>query len=629
MTSLATETRTVEKADREIAACLDLDAPKSFFLFAGAGSGKTGSLVSAIAHLLVKFERRLRMRRQAIAVITYTNAACDEIQSRLLFDPLVEVSTIHSFVWKLIKGFNSDIRTWLESKLLSDISELKEEIDKTKNKATKTYAERVRSLESKQRRVAELGKIKEFTYNPNGDNRERESLSHSEVVEIAADFLSSKPLMQALLISRNPILLIDESQDTSKILMTALLKVQEANDKAFCLGLFGDMMQRIYADGLPNLQKSIPPTWDVPEKVVNYRCPSRIVKLINRIRSVVDDHEQRPREGAKVGVIRLFVVPAGVADKAKVEEGVRNRMAQITGDNQWAETSGVKALILEHLMAARRMGFAPMFEALSHDSLRTGLMDGSLSGVAFFSNLVLPLIEAQRRKDAFATAAIVRSASPLLDKGALIGAGSEQLRQLEKAQAGVDSLSKLWIGQTPTFRQVLYNITESRLFKVPEVLQPFAIPSEGKVDDRPAGTELSREEAIRSAWDEFLSTPFDQISQYREYVEGRASFDTHQGVKGLQFPRVMVIASDTDAGGFLFSYEKLFGAAGKTANDLRNEREGKETGIDRTRRLFYVTCSRAEEGLAIVAYSECPGDVRQHLVREGWFEEKEIELVAP
>lgn len=256
-------------------------------------------------------------------------------------------------------------------------------------------------------------------------------------------------------------------------------------------------------------------------------------------------------------------------------------------------------------------------------------MDGSLSGVALFSNLVLPLVEAQRRRDAFAVAAIVRSASPLLDKGTLIGAESEQLRQLEKAQAGVDSLFKLLIGQIPTFRHVLHNITESRLFKVPEVLRPFSVPSEGKVDEKPAGTELSREEAIRAAWDEFLSTPFDQIAPYREYVEGRAPFDTHQGVKGLQFPRVMVIASDTDAGGFLFSYEKLFGAAEKTANDLRNEREGKETGIDRTRRLFYVTCSRAEEGLAIVAYSESPGDVRQHVVREGWFEESEIELVAP
>lgn len=212
MTPVASKARKPEKADEDIAKCLNLDSPKSFFLFAGAGSGKTGSLVSAIEHVLSTSERRLRMRRQVIAVITYTNAACDEIQRRLRFDPLVEVSTIHSFVWRLIKGFNTDIKGWLEQKLAQDIGELKEEIGKAKNTKTKTHAERIRSMESKQRRLAELGKIKEFTYNPNGDNRERESLSHSEVIEIAADFLASKPLMQTLLTSRNPILLIDESQ---------------------------------------------------------------------------------------------------------------------------------------------------------------------------------------------------------------------------------------------------------------------------------------------------------------------------------------------------------------------------------------------------------------------------------
>ena len=34
--------------DAEIAACLNLTSPRSFFLFAGAGSGKTRSLVTAL-----------------------------------------------------------------------------------------------------------------------------------------------------------------------------------------------------------------------------------------------------------------------------------------------------------------------------------------------------------------------------------------------------------------------------------------------------------------------------------------------------------------------------------------------------------------------------------------------------
>ena len=37
--------------DAKIAECLNLDDPKSFFLFAGAGSGKTRSLVKALENI--------------------------------------------------------------------------------------------------------------------------------------------------------------------------------------------------------------------------------------------------------------------------------------------------------------------------------------------------------------------------------------------------------------------------------------------------------------------------------------------------------------------------------------------------------------------------------------------------
>ena len=41
----------------------------------------------------------MRLHGKQLAVITYTNAACDEITRRLDFDSLVIVKTIHSFVW--------------------------------------------------------------------------------------------------------------------------------------------------------------------------------------------------------------------------------------------------------------------------------------------------------------------------------------------------------------------------------------------------------------------------------------------------------------------------------------------------------------------------------------------------
>ena len=98
------------EADETIRRCLNLAAPQSFFLYAGAGSGKTRSLVQAVRDLCKSQGRQLTLTGQKIAIITYTNAACDEIVQRLEFDPRVDVSTIHAFAWSLIRGYDADIR---------------------------------------------------------------------------------------------------------------------------------------------------------------------------------------------------------------------------------------------------------------------------------------------------------------------------------------------------------------------------------------------------------------------------------------------------------------------------------------------------------------------------------------
>src|SRR5262245_7923989 len=85
--------------DAQIVECLGLTARRSFFLFAGAGSGKTRSLVNALRHVQEHLGESLRLRGQRVGVVTFTNAACDEIKRRLGFDPLIDVSTIHTFAW--------------------------------------------------------------------------------------------------------------------------------------------------------------------------------------------------------------------------------------------------------------------------------------------------------------------------------------------------------------------------------------------------------------------------------------------------------------------------------------------------------------------------------------------------
>ncbi|RZK24352.1 MAG: ATP-dependent helicase, partial [Flavobacterium sp.] len=259
---LLTDNNIDDHVDDQIANCLNLHNLQSFFLFAGAGSGKTRTLVKALETFCKKSANTLRVKGKKVGVITFTNAACNEIVKRLNFNPLLDVSTIHSFVWNLIKGYNQDIKKWLQKELEQDLIDLK--AAQAKGRASKAYNDRERSIALKTKKLEELPNIKKFVYNPNGDNKSKASLTHADVIKIGADFLNEKPLLQSLLISQYPIILIDESQDTNKNLMDAFLKIQKLHPKKFCLGLIGDTMQRIYSDGKSDLEKELSEDWAKP-----------------------------------------------------------------------------------------------------------------------------------------------------------------------------------------------------------------------------------------------------------------------------------------------------------------------------------------------------------------------------
>ncbi|MGN6153591.1 MAG: UvrD-helicase domain-containing protein, partial [Lysobacteraceae bacterium] len=565
----------------------------------------------------------LLLRGRQVAVITYTNAACDEIIRRTEYDPLFVVRTIHSFAWLQIQGFNSDIRAWLKDNLQREIADLQEE--EAKGRAgTKASAARQSQIESKQRRLEWLANFKSFTYNPNGDNRERNSLNHSEVIKIFSAFLLTKPLMQRIFVERFPFLLIDESQDTSRALIDALLFLQSTHADRFCLGLIGDTMQRIYPDGKERIESEIPQSWATPEKKLNHRSPQRIVRLINQVRGGADNHKQEARDDRPEGWVRLFMFPVDAPDKPALEQRVRNYMADLTGDQDWTDARKCKILTLEHHMAARRMGFLQMFEALaSVDDYRTSFLDGSFAPTRFFTHYVLPLVRAQQNGDKFAAARLVRESSPLLSKETLKG-NDKPIEQLRTAQAAIDSLMALWNNGEPTCGAIAANIAKTNLFAIPGSLKAALATTLVAPAETPDDEEVDPVNDQTAALVAFLECAFSEISPYAAYVAHEAPFDTHQGVKGLEFERVMVLMDDGEARGFLFGYDKLLGAKAHTAADIKNAKEGKDTSVDRTRRLFYVTCSRARSSLALVVYSPDPGAVRAHVIANEWFAADEV-----
>lgn len=603
-----------DHVDKEIQACFSIDAPKCFFVFAGAGSGKTRSLINTLTFLDKERGESLLMNGKQIAVITYTNAACDEISKRLQYKPIFSVSTIHSFLWDLIKSYQADIKEWVTRSVQKEIEDLKQK--QLKGRGGKAGEKRAEEIKKKTERLAKIKTVKKFSYNPNGDNVGYDSLSHSEVVKMSTEFIATKPTMQDILAAKYPILLIDESQDTKKELVDALLIVCEKYKERFIVGMFGDTMQRIYNDGKDNLANCIPDEWVKPVKVMNHRSANRIVALANSIRSTVDGQKQQARSDAEKGIVRLFIASTS-DDEESVEKKVAELMAQDTGDIGWNDDTQYKSLILEHHMAASRFGFADLYMPLNNSGkFDTSLRDGSITELSILSKIVSPLVTAYQSGNDFEVAKIVRKNSPLLNKEAFASELSDQTKMLEKAETAVEALMRLWDDEKiPSCLEVLKSIRGTGLFKigsrVDELLTEFFQGENEKVT------------ALRNA----LSVPFYELEKYSSYVTDNTRFATHQGVKGLEFPRVMVIMDDAQARGFLFSYEKLFGAKAQSDTDVKNKHEGKDTSITRTARLFYVACTRAQKSLAVVAYTENVESVKDTALSNCWFSEDEIYML--
>lgn len=605
------------QVDKTLEKCILSTPRKSFFLFAGAGSGKTHSLVLLLKKIRDTIGEELLLQGKNVAVITFTNAATDEIVNRLDYSPVFHISTIHSFVWNVIKYYQTDIKHLYCQYIQEDIQKLCEKQEKAKSKTTKTYHSNAEKIEHLKENLGKAKTIETFVYNPNGSNAEYNALNHAEVIKISAQMIMDNIMLQRIIAQRYPILLIDESQDTKKELIDAFFKIQENFSDIFTLGLLGDQKQRIYTDGKENMVNMIPSEWEQPIKRMNYRCAKRIVKLANTIGKDLDKYaEQNPKEDAADGLVRLFIVQQqNEIDKDDIEQTIMDIMCNQTHDAKWSGADAdVKTLTLEHMMAARRLGFAQFFGPLSKvDKYQMAFLQGKVSELDFFTKEVLPIADSING-DGRNALEILKAYSPLLSKQNTEKPYELYLRCRDESQKVANI-----VNGNHSIRDVVKVVCSSQLLPVPEVLRQASILSTTDVNDE-------FEEDLQ-AWVMVMDLPINMVRGYDDYVNQRTRFDTHQGVKGLEFDRVMVIIDDSEAKGFMFSYDKLFGVKELTETDKKHIEAGEESSVDRTQRLFYVTCTRAKESLAIVMYTSDSEKVKNQALSKGWFSEQEIVLL--
>ncbi|HAO9134525.1 MULTISPECIES: UvrD-helicase domain-containing protein [Enterobacteriaceae] len=632
------------QADIDLRNCLSNVPPRSFIMKAGAGSGKTTSLIKGLASAIQIHGDKLKRTRQRIACITYTEIAAGEIWRDVGSDPLVHVSTIHSFMWLLAKPFQNDIRIWVSGRIMEKIDVLEEK--------RATYGPRVqqrtkdkdaRDLERLRRQSERIATVKGFRYGT-GSNYAKGILGHDDILKLVSYLISERSLFRSLLARQFPFVFVDESQDTTPAVVQALKAVEREPGVTFCLGFFGDPMQRIYVTGTGQVEAES--TWiDIP-KPENFRCSTKVLNLANAIRRGGDDLVQTPgqRLGPEgiiptpEGSAHLFILPADETRDANLVR-VREWMATRTGDDYWRsddnDQARVKLLVIVHQMAARRLGFGDLYAALNSkapSAFKDGFLDGSAWPISSCVKFLIPIAIAHTNGQQLEVMRLIREYSLLLDKESLGGASvAERLKVLGELVASITAGIAGHSGAT--IGDLLKQVNSSDLLvldpRLVSYLDPNAVlpvqpePEAGENNDDDVQEEGETDKEMASM-DAFLACPASQLLPYHTYISERSPFWTQQGIKGAEFDRVLVVLDDAESNHFQFSYEKYLGLEALSDNDQKHMDAGEETTIDRTRRLFYVSCTRALKDLAVVLFTANPEQAEDHIRQLDLFEVEAI-----
>ncbi|GIU32507.1 UvrD-helicase domain-containing protein [Shewanella sp. MBTL60-007] len=627
----------------EICGYLTETPPRSYFLFAGAGSGKTRTLVEVLRRLtdVVPHEsgsalsKSFRMFGRSIRVITYTKNAVAVINGRLGNNDLVKVSTIHSFCWELIDGFNDDIR---EALIAIKLRKLNKEQTKASEKAKGINDKDRGKFAEIEKDIEALKAIKTFTYSPDRITYGLGAIQHRHVLDAAAWLLTNRPTLQRILIDLHPIILIDESQDTMKGVLDTLMDIAKKDDNGFALGLLGDHRQRIYTDGHSDLLGLVPDKWARPELQMNHRSQKRIVDLINKIWGAELHGRTQATTGVKQysrientrGVVRIFVGSSTLepAEKIYKEKQCAAQMAKVNSSSEWLE-GGYQMLALEHKLVATRGNFLQVYEAMFLIDSNTAAPQGSGENKGPTAVRLL-LDELAQLAVCVRTDGTINefAATEVLQLNRCLDRLPEDAKirniRTEEMLMAISSFAEASIKEGATVKEVLKPIIDAKIFEVDgRLLSSYADDSTAPTAPPPRKKELT-ENRIRRGWCALFASPWEELARYRKYLNGESDLATHQVVKGSEFDHVMVVMDDSQAGGSQISYDKLFGAKGLSDSDQKNIKSGKETTIDRSLRLLYVTCSRARDSLALVLWSEQPDIALQHIKESEWFKAEEI-----
>ena len=630
-----------------------LDNFESFCFDAGAGAGKTYALQKSIEHILKSEGENLKLRNQKILCITYTNAAKDEILTRLGKNSSVVISTIHEFLWGFISIQQELLTIEHKNKIIDELHTIDHKINENSlsnsvnlvdfqntindDKFMKIFyntpsspaenfkavirkhdeyfspylsnvskfSSLVKDINKKYKLEITLKEIedkesKKIIYNPvqNRDKLENYVISHDTLLLYCKNIITNQDILKRLFSDRYPYILIDEYQDTDEKVVAIIDSIREYSNsrKKLVVGFLGDSLQNIYGSGvgiLPNKHE-----YKIIEKKFNRRSSKQIVELIEKIRndnfgqqSIYNDFDN--------GSYNFYVA----GDEFNLDTFLQeNQLINNTACLLMKNDDISKARGFDEILSVLKK--FPRFSGNNWDNVNSEFLQKNLQHMGWFLREILIFIDfIQKSTDCNSTVKeviqfIATSKSSLTF--AVLKQFIDNLREINLSILTIDEcLSRIVnIQEKISGKEIL-----RKIFSIDDTADNILLNIKNRAYDYFYYSQDSEESERETAVvDEFFNLDISQFIKWYNYIfdnlknEGIGYYTLH-GSKGLEFENVVVVLQDKFAK--KENYCKYFFEKYNTSIDS-------DPQFQEVRNLLYVAFSRAKKNLYVIYKNNTP-----------------------
>jgi DNA helicase-2/ATP-dependent DNA helicase PcrA len=613
--------------DKEVEKIIEhIENGENFLLSGGAGSGKTYSLVQVIREVIT------RHPSSKIACMTYTNASVHEIDRRV-DHPNLNVSTIHDFLWDNIKNFQRELKASLIEMLNTEDSGI----------SLNGYEGEVPSnFFDKDREPNFAIQYKEYLKLQDG------IISHDEVLKLSEKMFFKYPKIVSFVKSRYPFVFIDEYQDTNPLIVKILLEYFPKVTKKCIVGFFGDSMQAIYDDGVGNIDSYLI-TDENPDGCVyevqkkqNRRCPQSVIALANSLR--LDSLHQEPSDDLKAPNMtgEGHVKEGSISFYYSDEDNTDVLKEKLTNEFGWdfSDTENTKELRLTHNLIANEAGFETLMRIHDSDKIieygkrirdyakMRGVLDDIKPQILDESIKILSsrfpddkkkwsptksqqdFINTNSALYAEALTMPFESIACYIDKDQLLDDKSEEdasngtgskLSPLNQHLHKIEHCIQLYLNEdynefmrSTGIKQIVRARQKKELREgIDRIVSSYNDMTISEVIDLADRLRICViDDKVKSyiennpyLWKRIKEVSYQEARNVYDYRMGNKPFSTQHKTKGLEYDNVLVILKSNWT---KYNFDSLFYDAHKNASI-----------VERTKKLFYVCCTRAKENLVV------------------------------